>query len=78
MKINEQIKTFIDEKGFKQGAIARKAGYSEKLFSAMMTGKRKIYAEDIVPIAKALDVEPNDLFHFTDEQAATTEPLLTG
>lgn len=73
MKINEQIKSFIDEKGFKQGAIAKKAGYPEKMFSAMMTGKRKLYAEDIAPIAKALDVEPNDLLMFSDEQAATQE-----
>lgn len=71
LKINEQIKFVIDAKGFKQGAIAKKAGYPEKMFSAMMTGKRKIYAEDIMPIAKALDVEPNELFMVSNEQEAT-------
>lgn len=61
MEIRQRIKDCINEKGIKQYVIARKAGFSPKQFSAMMTGKRKIYADDIVLICAALNV-PADEF----------------
>lgn len=59
-------KTLIKKSGYKQSAIAKKAGYSESQFSAMLNGRKIIRDTDIAPIAKALGVTPNHLFA-TDE-----------
>ena len=61
MEIRQRIKDCINEKGIKQYVIAKKAGLSPKQFSAMLTGRRKIYAEDLGPICAALNV-PVDEF----------------
>lgn len=56
------IKFIINEKGLKQCAVARKAGIPEKQFSAMLNGKKRILADHIPPIARALNVDENALF----------------
>ena len=56
MEIRQRIKDCIDEKGLKQYVVANKAGFSQKQFSSMLTGRRKIYAEDLGPICAALNV----------------------
>ena len=60
MEIRQRIKDCINEKGLKQYVVANKAGFSQKQFSAMMTGKRKIYAVDIEPICTALNVKVDE------------------
>lgn len=61
-EIAENIKSIIKEKGFLQKAIAERAGYSVKTFNAMLNHRKVIKDSDIIPIAKALNVEPNELF----------------
>lgn len=58
----QNIKKIIEEKGLKQCAIASKAGFSEQEFSNMLNGRKIIKAEDVVAIAGALEVTPNELF----------------
>ncbi len=58
MEVYKRIKSYIIDLGLKQGKVAEKAGYDAKKFSAMMNGKRKIYAEDLAKICSALDVSP--------------------
>lgn len=64
---DNQIRTIAD-KGLKQRAVAAKAGFSEKQFSALMTGRRIIKDSDVmaiaIAIAIALDATPNDLFGY--------------
>jgi transcriptional regulator with XRE-family HTH domain len=60
MELRQRIKDCINEKGIKQCVIARKAGISPKQFSAMMTGKRKIYADEYYFICEALNVTVNE------------------
>lgn len=77
MEIYKKIKGYIDEKGLKQNKIAQKAGYSENKFSAMMTGKRKIYADDLVSICKVLNVSPEEFItqQNSNEEAAAKEAI---
>ena len=70
MEIYQKIKLYINEAGFKQGRIAEKAGYDEKKFSAMMTGKRKVYADDLERICRALDTPPTTFIDYNDKQAS--------
>lgn len=50
------------EKGLKNKAVAQRIGITEKQFSNLMNGRRIIKDVDVIAIASALDVTPNDLF----------------
>lgn len=56
------VKSIIEKKCLKQNAIAKKAGYSEQQFSAMLNGRKVIRDTDVLNIALALDVDANALF----------------
>ena len=56
-----RIRSYIIESGMKLGAIAEKANIPMQTFSAMMTGKRKITAEEYFSICRILGV-PLDTF----------------
>lgn len=51
------IKQIMREKGLLQGAVAKRAGISEKQFSNMMNNRKIIRACDLFPISQALGVE---------------------
>lgn len=52
----------IDEKGMKMSAVASRAGYSYKVFSNILTGRKQITDTVIIRLCHALDVTPNRLF----------------
>lgn len=59
----ENIKKIIERKGMKQVAVAERAGFTPQEFSNILNERRKLLRiEHIVPIAKALGVEVNDLY----------------
>lgn len=57
------VNRIIGERGLKQGAVAERAGMSNQMLSDMLNGRRLIKARDVLALAKALDVTPNDLFY---------------
>lgn len=48
------VKTIIEENGFKQKVIAEKAGIDPTAFSKIMTGGRRIFADEAARISQAL------------------------
>ena len=60
--IADNIRQIISERCLKQSSVARKAGYTVVQFSAILCGRKTIKADDIIRIAKALEVTPNELF----------------
>lgn len=60
--VANNIRKILDNRGLKQKAIAEKAGYSEKQFSNLLCERKKMNPEDILKIAKVLEVTPNDLY----------------
>lgn len=56
MPVNEAIRSYLKENGIKQCYVCQKMGIDKSKFSAMITGRRKIYAEDLFSICKVLDV----------------------
>lgn len=60
--IRLEIKNRIKESGIKQKKIAEDAGYTEKKFSDMLNGRKKMDAVDFFRISQALNITPNDLF----------------
>ena len=65
--IAENVIRIIDEKCLSKGAIGRKAGYDIKKFSNMLNGRKIITDVDVMNIANALDVEPNELYGLSPE-----------
>ena len=63
--IAENTRRIINERGLKQCAVARKAGYKGKTFYNLLSGRKVITDKDIQAIAKALEVTPNELFGST-------------
>lgn len=60
--VAENTKRIISERGLKQKHVASEAGYKYKTFSNLLNGRKTITDEDILKIAKALGVTPNDLY----------------
>ena len=66
--VAETIRTIINTNGLKNKAVAERAGYTEKKFSRILTGLSPMRSDDILRIAHALDVTPNDLFGITNSK----------
>lgn len=60
--IANNTKRIIAYKGLKMRAVAAKAGLSDKQFSALLNNRKVTKDVDILAIANALEVTPNDLF----------------
>jgi Helix-turn-helix. len=63
-KLSQSIYKILEQKKMKQSLVAIDAGYSPKIFNAMLRGRKKIGVDDIPKICKALEVSPNELFDF--------------
>lgn len=66
-----RIKDPIRKKGYKQGAIAERAGYTPETFGDMLNGRKLIMDYDLCKIIKTLGVTPNELFGFDDHPQKT-------
>ena len=58
MHVYEKVRAYLDNNGYKQVTIARKAGIPKTTFNAIMNGKRTLYADDLSSICIALNVSP--------------------
>lgn len=56
------IKRIMAEKGLKQKFVAEKADFTAQQFSDLLTGRKKFDVTYVIPICRALDVNPNELF----------------
>lgn len=61
-QIIENIKKLVKESDIKQGAIARRAGFTDQSFSDMMYGRKLLRAEYIPQIAAALGETINEIY----------------
>lgn len=60
--IAENVKSIIRREKLKQGAVAERAGYDYKAFNNMLNGRKIITDVDVMNIANALAVKPNELY----------------
>ena len=61
--VSDNIARILNEKGLKQSAVAKKAGYSRQVFCNIVNDYRNILPQDIMRIASALEVEPIELLN---------------
>lgn len=57
MQVYKRIKDYISERGIKQTVLAQKCGITPNTMSAILTGRRTLYADELEKICKALGVE---------------------
>ena len=60
--VNKNIRRIILKAGLKQGEVADKAGIPRSVFSNIVRCERRVYADEVIPIAAALQVSIEDLF----------------
>ena len=69
--VPQNILRIIQKKGVKQCVIASRAGYTKQQFSDMVNGRKIIKAVDVLIIAEALGVTPNDLYGIVEAKDAS-------
>ena len=68
--IINNIKMLISKKGMKQSVVAERAGFTPQEFSNILNERRKLLRiEFMPPIAKALDVDMNELYGVEGKEA---------
>lgn len=68
--ITKNVELIIEDKGMKKKSVALKAGYTKQQFSNLINGRKIIKPDDIIKIANALEVTPNDLFGIVPNKSA--------
>lgn len=58
MKVYENVRSYIKKNELKPSKVAKKAGLSDKTFNAILSGKQKLYPEELKAICYALNVKP--------------------
>lgn len=74
--VANRVREIIKDKGLKQTALAKKAGFSPQEFSDMLNGRRLMRAVDIASIINALSdvgVDANYLFMVNTNDIHLTE-----
>lgn len=61
-RVNKNIKRIISEKGLRQKDVAAKIGISPQVCSNICSCSRHVYADEVLPIATALQCSIEDLF----------------
>lgn len=60
--VNQNIGRIVKEKHLRPCLVEDVAGMKRGVVSRIIAGKRKVYADEVVPIAMALGVEIDALF----------------
>lgn len=55
------LRSIIQEKGFKHKFVAQKMGIDERKLSAILNGRKVVDVEIILSLCKVLEVSPNEL-----------------
>lgn len=60
--VNQNIRRIILKTGLKQGEVADRAGIPRAVFSNIVRCERRVYADEVIPLAAALQVPIEELF----------------
>ena len=67
--VRNNIKKIIKQKGYKQCCVAEKAGIERNLFYRLLSNQA-FDSKYIIPICKALNCKPNELFKYEETKSA--------
>lgn len=60
--VNRNVKAFMVRNDKKSSAVADRAGIRRDVFSRIVNSRRPVYADEVLPICKALGVSVEELF----------------
>ncbi len=69
MKVAQRIKEIVDDRGVTYTSISSKTGITVNAISQSFAGKRKMSADEMIAICKAVNIDLSDLqnsFSFDD------------
>ena len=69
-KVINTISKIISDTGMKKKAVAERANLTDRQFSDILHHRRKINADDVIPLCSALNISPNVLFGFNEDKSA--------
>ena len=58
MRVHAKVSSYLAANGLEPAAVARKANIPVAAFTALLDGKQKMYAEELIAICRALNVRP--------------------
>lgn len=68
--IYEHVRAAIDASGIKRAFVAEKIQMPEPAFSAVMNGKRRLAADELMAICEVLGKGMDEIAHYPLEQPA--------
>lgn len=60
--VPDNLKRILKRKGMKQSVFSKALGIPRQRITDIISGRRLVYPSEIMQMAKALDVSPNELF----------------
>lgn len=61
LDIRDVIQPAIEAKGYKQAVVAARCGMSDQQLTDVIKKRRRLEANEMIAICKAIDITPNDL-----------------
>ena len=68
MDAREALQQVMRAHGIKQGYVAKQAGLTERKLSDVFCGRRKLDANELFAICKAMRITPDEVFRTAEEQ----------
>lgn len=62
MELNEKLARAVEESGIKQSFIADKIGLTESVLSSLLTGRRKVLAQEFFEICEVIHRKPEEVY----------------
>lgn len=67
MDVRKQIQKIIKDRALSQSAFAPKVGFTPCQFSAVLTGRRKLEAHELLRVCKALNMTVDAVVSYPDK-----------
>lgn len=61
MAVAQRLKQIVEDRGTTYSHLARKTGIPVNTISAVMLGKRRLLADELISLCQALDIDLPDL-----------------
>lgn len=68
MNVNSRVKQYIEDHGIKQVAIAEKMGIPIWQFNNIMTGRKKMSADELYKFCRALNCSADYILRYGDKE----------
>ncbi len=73
-RFRKGLQKYIEDSCLKQSAIADKASIRREVFSRILSGKRRIFAEEVAQICTVLDKTFNEILDYENSIGGDPEP----